>query len=113
MLPPELQDALSEVDIQLPELRHSLLLVDDEPENLQVVSALLEDTWEVHTARSGQEALEQFALRPAVDLVIADQRMPGMTGVELLSRVAELSPDTVRIVLTKLRPPVYSSGSQL
>jgi signal transduction histidine kinase len=100
VLPPDLQDALREVDITLPELPRSVLLVDDEPENLEVLRALLENSYEIHTARSGQEALDYFASGQLVDLIIADQRMPGMTGVDLLTQVAKQSPDTVRVVLT-------------
>jgi len=76
------------------------LLVDDEPENLEVYVALFEDVWDVHTDGSGTEALAILKSGCAVDLIIADQRMHGMTGVELLTLIAEQRPDIVRIVLT-------------
>ena len=99
MLPQHIQESLQELNIDVPGCRR-LLLVDDEPENLEVLEALLEDDWEVFTARDGEHALEVMGSMDDVDLVIADQRMPRMTGVELLARVAEESPETVRIVLT-------------
>jgi len=77
-----------------------VLLVDDEFEVLAVLEALLDDDWEVHTAQSGREALEILSSDTAIDLVITDQRMPEMTGVELLSSLAESHPDLYRMVLT-------------
>lgn len=99
MLPDHLQESLEELNIEVPRCR-SVLLVDDEPENLDVLAALLEDDYEVNTAHDGADALEVIASLGSVDLIIADQRMPRMTGVELLSQVAEDHPETVRIVLT-------------
>ena len=99
MLPEHLQDSLHELNIDVPRCR-SILLVDDEPENRDVLAALLEETYEVYTAVDGEDALEVIASMGTVDLIIADQRMPRMTGVELLSKVAEHNPETVRIVLT-------------
>jgi signal transduction histidine kinase len=81
------------------ERRHTLLLVDDEIDALEPMSMLLEDDYRVLTAGSGAQALERLE-REKVDIVIADQRMPGMTGVELLARVRELYPDVVRLILT-------------
>jgi len=77
-----------------------VLLVDDEFEVLAVLEALLEDDFEVETALGGTEALEILEAQPDWDLVITDQRMPGMTGVELLAIIAERWPDLYRIVLT-------------
>jgi signal transduction histidine kinase len=79
---------------------HTVLLVDDEPGNLEVLQSLLEDELEVRVAASGAEALAVLAAKGPVDLIIADQRMPGMTGVELLTEVARRHPATLRIVLT-------------
>ena len=77
-----------------------LLLVDDERENLDVLCALLEDRWQVEIAESGDLALARLERGDPVDLIISDQRMPGMTGIQFLTRVARLCPATVRIVLT-------------
>jgi len=99
MMPSDLQKTLHELGIEVPICR-KILVVDDEEENLDVIAALLEDTWDVSTAENGRAALELLAESGPVDLVISDQRMPEMTGVELLQRVAQQSPDTVRVVLT-------------
>jgi signal transduction histidine kinase len=76
-----------------------VLLVDDERLNLRVLRGFLDDRWEVHEAESGAEALE-IAARVPLDVVIADQRMPGMTGVELLEELRRRRPDVAGIVLT-------------
>lgn len=94
-----LRESLDELGVALPPVK-SILIVDDEPENLFVLEALLDEDWEVVTADGGAEALEILEDGRLVDLVISDQRMPGMTGVELLSQVAARWPETMRMVLT-------------
>ena len=76
-----------------------VLLVDDEELNLRVLRGFLEDHWVVHEARSGAEALELAAKVP-LDVVIADQRMPEMTGVELLAELRRRRSDLAGIILT-------------
>ncbi len=76
-----------------------ILYVDDEPENLFVFNATFGREYEVLTAGDGRSALEILETRPA-PVVISDQRMPGMSGVEFLTRVRELHPDSMRIILT-------------
>lgn len=79
---------------------HTVLLVDDEPNILRSLIRLLRrDAYTILSAGSGAEGLDVLAENP-VDVVISDQRMPGMTGTEFLSQVKELYPDTVRIVLS-------------
>ena len=80
-------------------LTGGVLLVDDDAPNLEVLSGVLENDYTVHQAESGAEALEILARVP-VDVIVADQRMPGMTGVELLERVSATHPDVAGIVLT-------------
>lgn len=82
-----------------PQRTGGVLLVDDEPLNLQVLRGFLEDRWNVHEATSGAEALE-LAGRVSLDVVIADQRMPGMSGTELLEKLRAVRPDVAGIVLT-------------
>lgn len=76
-----------------------VLAVDDEPANQRAVRRTLASEWRVLTAGSGREALELMAREP-VALVIADQRMPGMSGAEFLAETVERHPDVIRVVLT-------------
>lgn len=76
-----------------------VLFVDDEESNLIVWEAASANRWPVKVARSGEEAL-QILGRHEVAVVLADQRMPRMTGVELLEKVRYRHPDTVRILIT-------------
>ncbi|BDG08815.1 sensor histidine kinase [Anaeromyxobacter paludicola] len=76
-----------------------VLVVDDEPFNVQVLRVLLEDRWVVHAAASGEEAL-RISERVPLDVVVTDQRMPGMTGVELLERLRERGHDAAGVVIT-------------
>lgn len=78
----------------------TLMLVDDEPNILTSLSRLLRrEGYHIMTAESPAEAFEKLAVTPA-QVVISDQRMPTMSGTEFLSRVRQLYPDTVRMVLT-------------
>lgn len=79
--------------------KYALLLVDDEPANLQKLQRTFVDAYTVHAARSGEEALEILRREP-VDAIITDQKMPNMTGIEFLEISQTISPDLVRIVLT-------------
>lgn len=76
------------------------MLVDDE-ENITsaLVRLLRRDGYNILRANSGLEGLALLA-QHRVGVIISDQRMPGMTGTEFLSKVKELYPDTVRIVLS-------------
>ena len=76
-----------------------LLIVDDEVANLEKLKRTFVDDFEVYEAKSGSEALE-LLLQIPVSAVITDQRMPGMTGVELLCKSLEVRENIVRIVLT-------------
>lgn len=78
----------------------TLLLVDDEVNIVSSLKRLLRpDNYNILTAHSGQEGLDVLA-RHEVDVIMSDQRMPGMTGVEFLSKAKEIYPNTVRIVLS-------------
>ena len=76
-----------------------ILVVDDEIDNLDLLKRTFRREYNVHTANSAQEALrlledQEFAV------IVSDQRMPEMTGVELLQRAREKYPFTIRILLT-------------
>ncbi len=78
----------------------TLLLVDDEANIVIALSRLLRtDKYNILIANSGKEGLALLA-QYTVGVIISDQRMPEMTGVEFFSQVKELYPDTVRIVLS-------------
>jgi len=79
--------------------KYELLLVDDEPANLQKLQRTFLDLYTVHLARSGEEALEILG-KARIDAIITDQKMPGMTGIEFLEMSQKDYPDLVRIVLT-------------
>lgn len=77
-----------------------ILFVDDEVPILRSLNRLFMDTeYEVFTAGSGQEALEILA-DEKIDLVITDMRMPVMDGYQLLEKIKELHPNTLRIILS-------------
>lgn len=78
----------------------TLLLVDDEENILAALRRMLRrDGYKIVTAGSAAEGLQRLA-EHEIDVIVSDQRMPGMTGVEFLRRAKELYPDTVRMVLS-------------
>ncbi len=81
-------------------MERTLLLVDDEEEVGAALERLLRrDGYRILRATSGQEGLAILA-QNEVGVIISDQRMPGMTGVEFLTQVKELHPQTIRIILS-------------
>ena len=79
--------------------KYSILVVDDEEEILQSLRGLLRLEYDVHTAQNAAEGLEIFRRRQ-IHVVMSDQRMPEMTGAQLLSQVQEERPETMRILFT-------------
>ncbi|HET8746510.1 MAG TPA: sigma-54 dependent transcriptional regulator [Ramlibacter sp.] len=77
----------------------SVLVVDDEPRALETLRRTLEDDFEIFTAGSGAEGL-QLLEQECVQIVVSDQRMPGMSGVEFLRSVRARWPDTIRMILS-------------
>ncbi|MGB0126208.1 MAG: response regulator, partial [Rhodocyclaceae bacterium] len=65
----------------------TILIVDDQPENLSVLSALLQPAYRVRAARSGEQALRVARTPPRPDLILLDIMMPGMDGYEVLARL--------------------------
>ena len=80
-------------------MKHSILLVDDEVDNVEALERLFRRKYNVFAATSGREALRILEREP-IALILTDQRMPGMTGVELLAASQEHRPAAVRILLT-------------
>lgn len=85
--------------------RTTLLLVDDNPDDLELSQLnLTSDGYHILTAHSGQVALNMLA-RHKVDVVISDQNMPSMSGADFLTAVRKLYPDIVRIILSASDDP--------
>ncbi len=81
--------------------KRTLLLVDDE-DNIRrsLIRVLRCDGYTILQADSGAQGLELLQANPAIGVILSDQRMPEMTGIEFLSRARELQSDTVRMVLS-------------
>ena len=77
-----------------------ILVVDDEPDNLDLLYRTFHRDYKVLRADSGPDALELLAQEGEVAVIISDQRMPQMSGTEFLSLTANQYPDTIRIILT-------------
>jgi response regulator RpfG family c-di-GMP phosphodiesterase len=77
----------------------TVLYVDDEQNNLISFKANFRMKYKIITAISGDEALKIMEFTP-IDIIITDQRMPHMTGVQFLEKVLEKFPDPMRILLT-------------
>jgi response regulator RpfG family c-di-GMP phosphodiesterase len=79
--------------------KRPILIVDDEPEMLYSLRNLLRREFEVYTARSGEEGIK-ILQEHEIHLVMTDQRMPHMTGVELLHRMKSEHPAAMRLIFT-------------
>jgi adenylate cyclase len=77
-----------------------ILVVDDEPDNLDLLYRTFYRDYKVLRAGSGPAALELLAQEGDVSVIISDQRMPMMSGTEFLSLTATQYPDIIRIILT-------------
>ncbi len=92
--------ALAPQLLRLHKPQATLLLVDDEPNIVSALKRLLRrDGYTILTANSGAQGLEMLASH-RVDVIVSDQRMPGMTGVDFLRAAKVNFPDTIRIVLS-------------
>src|SRR5258708_35209460 len=80
-------------------MQYKIMIVDDEPVNLRTLERLFRRDYQVVTAQSGAEALTLLQHHD-VALLISDQRMPGMTGIELMKNTVALRPQMVKILLT-------------
>lgn len=79
-----------------------ILFVDDDPNILNGIRRMLHrkrTEWDMQYASSGVDALALIDESP-VDVIVSDMRMPGMDGAELLNRIAESHPDTIRMILS-------------
>lgn len=83
-------------------MKKRILFVDDEALVLQGLQRMLRpmrEEWDMEFSDSGAKALERMAASP-FDVIVSDMRMPGMNGAELLSRVMQQYPKTVRLILS-------------
>ena len=79
--------------------KYTVLFVDDEPRVLSALRAIFRREYKVLTANGGEQALELLAIHH-IDVVVSDQRMPGMLGSELLAQISKRFPQTMRVLLT-------------
>lgn len=79
--------------------REQILVVDDEPRSLEAVRRTLEEDFDVFLASSVDEARRQLQTRE-IGVILCDQRMPGLSGVEFLKEVRQDWPDCVRIIVS-------------
>ena len=90
-------------------VRHVVLCVDDEPAVLEALRrSLRSEPYQIVTTEDPEEALDWLGKRE-VSLVIADQRMPGMQGTDLLNEVERRSPTTGRVLLTAYGGPTAAT----
>lgn len=81
--------------------RHSILLIDDEKAILDIMAMMLVDEgYDIHTANSAEEALKILKDSPIFSLIISDQLMPGMTGVQFFAQAREICPNALRVLQT-------------
>ncbi|HRO73923.1 MAG TPA: response regulator, partial [Saprospiraceae bacterium] len=71
--------------------QYSILYLDDEEDNLTSFKAVFRRNFKIYTAQHAREALELLSAN-AIDLVISDQRMPGISGVEFLEKIHQSYP---------------------
>jgi signal transduction histidine kinase len=82
-------------------MKHTILCVDDEIDNVEALERIFRTKFHVLKATSGPQALSILDQHPEpIAVIITDQRMPQMTGVEFLSQSLKTHPDTLRILLT-------------
>ncbi len=81
-------------------MKYSILAVDDEPDNLQLLRRTLRKEYDITTANGPLEAIDIFKIHGPFDMIISDHRMPDMSGVELLQYSNLHYPEMIRILIT-------------
>ena len=77
-----------------------ILVVDDEEAILETMTYTFQDDYEVYTSTSARRALEILDQQAPVAVVLTDQRMPDMSGIDFVAEVCKRHPSTVRMILT-------------
>lgn len=89
------------IDKNIENIKQTILLVDDEENNLQLLKRTLRGAYNIKTASNGIDALEIIRREgETISLIVSDQKMPEMEGTEFLKHVNEIQPDIVKILLT-------------
>ena len=85
-----------------------ILYVDDEENILEIFKFFFDDKFKIYTALNAEKGLEILKQNEDIGVVITDERMPGMSGIEFLEKVVNEWPETVRIIIS-----AYSDASRL
>jgi response regulator RpfG family c-di-GMP phosphodiesterase len=83
--------------------KHTIMIVDDEEAHLSTLEFLLSDEYHIITSRDGQEALDMITKMKnpgSIGIIISDQRMPKLTGIQFFEKLKDILPNTIRIILT-------------
>ncbi len=96
----EISTAARRISPPRPASKPTVLVVDDEPDLLHTVHDLLRMDYEVVTRSNAASALEVLNSDKIIHVIMSDQRMPGMSGVELLREAEAIRPETTRLLFT-------------
>ncbi|MBI2282428.1 MAG: response regulator [Bacteroidetes bacterium] len=81
------------------EKKINVLYIDDEPNNITSFRAAFRRSFNIYSAESAEEALKIIEIEP-VEVILSDQRMPKMTGIEFFQSILTTHPDPIRILIT-------------
>lgn len=90
-------------DLEKKDKKHTIMLVDDEKAHLTSMTSLLSDDYHLITAKDGQDAwdiIQNMKQPEQISLIISDQRMPKLTGIQFFEKIKDIIPNTLCIILT-------------
>lgn len=94
------EDNLKQSNATQLQQKHSMLILDDEPYILDMFTDFFQHDYTIYTASDPETALQILRQHPEIELIIADQRLPKMTGIDFLKKSREYAPDAERIIIT-------------